>query len=53
MISGTNANEDDYGFMLKPNFAFPTDITFPGEESFSGNSITFDQDNKKFDQTNV
>ena len=53
MISGTNANEDDYGFMLKTNFAFPTDITFPGEESFSGNSITFDQDNKKFDQTNV
>ncbi len=53
MISGTNANEDDFGFMLKTNFAFPTDITFPGEESFSGSSITFDKDNKKFDQTNV
>ena len=53
MISGTNADEDDFGFMLKTNFAFPTDITFPGEESFSGNTLKFDSTNKKFDKTTV
>ena len=53
MISGNNANEDDFGFMLKTNFAFPTDITFPGEESFSGNTLKFDSTNKKFDKTSV
>ena len=53
MISGTNVNEDDNGFMLKTNFAFPTDITFPGEESFSGNTLKFDSTNKKFDKTSV
>jgi hypothetical protein len=53
MISGTNSQEDDFGFMLKTNFAFPTDITFPGEESFSGNTLKFDSTNKKFDKTSV
>ena len=53
MISGTNADEDDFGFMLKTNFAFPTDITFPGEESFSGNTLKYDSTNKKFDKTTV
>ena len=57
MISGitppNNSNEDDFGFMLKTNFAFPTDITFPGEESFSGNTLKFDSTNKKFDKTSV
>ena len=53
MISGNNADEDDFGFMLKTNFAFPTDITFPGEESFSGNTLKFDSTNKKFDKTSV
>jgi len=53
MISGNNANEDDFGFMLKTNFAFPTDITFPGEESFSGNTLKYDSTNKKFDKTTV
>ena len=57
MISGitppNNLNEDDFGFMLKTNFAFPTDITFPGEESFSGNTLKFDSTNKKFDKTSV
>ena len=53
MISGTNVNEDDYGFMLKTNFTFPADITFSGinaETSFSGDTNTFDSRNETFDQ---
>lgn len=53
MISGTNVNEDDFGFMLKTNFAFPTDITFASEDSFSSVGITFDSGAKKFDQTTI
>ena len=51
--AGGGSNEDDFGRMLKTNFAFPTDITFPGEESFSGNTLKFDSTNKKFDKTSV
>jgi hypothetical protein len=51
--AGGGPNEDDFGRMLKTNFTFPADITFPGEESFSGTTNKFDSTNEKFDQTNV
>ena len=51
--AGGGPNEDDFGRMLKTNFTFPADITFPGEESFSGNTLKFDSTNKKFDKTSV
>ena len=51
--AGGGPNEDDFGRMLKTNFTFPADITFPGEESFSGNTNKFDSTNEKFDQTSV
>ena len=50
MIAGDDNNA---GRQFKTNFTFPADITFPGEESFTSSSITFDSTNKKFDQTNV
>ncbi len=50
MIAGTDKNA---GRRIKTNFAFPTDITFPGEESFSGNTNKFDSTNEQFDQTSV
>jgi hypothetical protein len=51
--AGGGPNEDDFARMLKTNFTFPADITFPGEESFSGTTNKFDSTNEKFDQTNV
>lgn len=51
--AGGGPNEDDFGRMLKTNFTFPADITFPGEESFSGTTNKFDSTNEKFDQTDV
>jgi len=50
MISGDDSN---IGRQLKTNFTFPADITFPEEESFSGENILFDSTVDTFDQTTV